>query len=700
MSDSQRFNNALSALRAGKLTLAKTQLKKLISAQPKHVGGLNLLAILFMQLGRYEEAEIYMRRALNENAMSDASHYNYGLILKALKRPTEALEQFTQALKIGPSVAETWNNRGTVFRDLRRYREALADFDQAVSLNANYADAFCNKGNVYADLKQYNDALAAYERALKLKPDLANVWLGRGNIFADLKRYDEAFAAYDKALLMKPDLENAWVSRGNAFTDLKRYDEALAAHDKALSINPDLENAWLGRGNVLADLKRYDEAFVAYDKSLSIKPDLESAWLGRGNVLFDLKQYNEAFAAYDKALSIKPDLANAWLGRGNVFADLKRYDEAFAAYDKALSIKPDLAAIYLSRGAILHILTRNNDALNSLDRAIELDPTEPLTHLFRSLVLLALGDYEEAWEEYEWRKKLARLYTNRPFDKPALSSLEGIEGATVFLYGELGLGDQIHFCRYAKLVADAGAKVVLEAPKSLFHLFKSLDGLSQLIEVGQSVPPFDYHCPLMSLPRAFSTTLEDVPNTVPYLFAEPSKIRAWANRLGAKSKLRIGLVWSGGFRQNQPETWATNQRRNMPLVQLGPLKDLDAEFYSLQKGEPAASELKELLSIGWNGPAIVDWTEELNDFSDTAALIENLDLIISVDTSTAHLAGAMAKPVWLLNRFDIEWRWLPNSPWYPTIKLYRQKEADNWDDVIDNVKTDLISTLNGTKVLR
>src|SRR5262249_37699091 len=477
-------------------------------------------------------------------------------------------------------------------------------------------------------------------------------------------------------------------------SDLKRYDDAFAAYDKALSVKPDLAGAWLGRGNVFYDLKRYDDAFAAYDKALLIKPDLADAWLGRGNVFSDLKRHDDAFAAYDKALSIKPDLAGAWLGRGNVFSDLKRYDDAFAAYDKALSIKPDLAAVYNSRASTLHILMRNNEALNSLDRAIELDPIEAQAHFNRGLVLLTLGDYAEAWEEYEWRKKLPRSHGNRTFPQPALSSLESIEGTTVFLYGEQGLGDHIHFCRYAKLVADKGAKVVLEAPKPLFHSFRSLDGISQLVEVGQSVPPFDYHCSLMSLPRAFRTTLENVPNKVPYLFAEPDKINAWANKLGAKSKLRIGLVWSGGFRPNQPEVWPINQRRNMPLVQFGPLRDLDADFYSLQKGEPAVSELKELLSSGWNGPAIIDWTDELNDFSDTAALIENLDLIISVDTSTAHLAGAMAKPVWLLNRFDIEWRWLPNSPWYPTIKLYRQKEADNWDDVIENVKTDLISTLH------
>src|SRR5262249_49081467 len=284
----------------------------------------------------------------------------------------------------------------------------------------------------------------------------------------------------------------------------------------------------------------------------------------------------------------------------------------------------------------------------------------------------------------------SRPHANRNFIEPLLVSPENVDGATVFIYGEQGLGDCIQFCRYVKLVSDEGAKVILETPSPLFKLFKSLDGITQLVEAGQTVPKFDHHCSLMSLPRAFGTTLQTVPNKVPYLFADPQKVKSWTTKLGSRQRLRIGLVWSGGFRPNQPEVWPVNQRRNIPLAKFTSFRDVQADFYSLQKGEPAVSEFKNLQSSGWNGPNIIDWTDELNDFSDTAAFIKNLDLIISVDTSTAHLAGALAKPVWLLNRFDIDWRWLPNSPWYPNIKLYRQNGIDNWDDIIQNVKNDLI----------
>jgi tetratricopeptide (TPR) repeat protein len=651
-------------------------------------------AVALERTGLLAEAESAYAKVIENNPKYFDGLHLYGLFKFKRRQFSDAVRLIEKAHRVNPSSLNALNSLGVVYAHLKNYEQALDTFNKIIQRDENNIPALSNKAQCLNELGRFQETVDICNKILSLDKVALDAYLARGAALLELNDHERALASYQKIVAFNQRHELGWCGIGNALYRLKRYDESLTAYGKALSIKPDLENAWLGGGNVLFDLKRYDEAFAAYGKALSIKPDLENAWLGRGNVLFDLKRYDEAFAAYDKALSIRPDLAEAWVGRGNVFTDLARYDEAFAAYDKALALKPDLAAVYVGRSNTLYILTRNDEALNSLDRAIELDPIAPQAHYNRSVILLTLGKYAEAWEEYEWRKKLPRPHGNRTFAQPALPSLEAIEGATVFLHSEQGLGDSIHFCRYAKLVSDKGGKVVLEAPNPLFQLFESLDGLSQLIEVGQSVPPFDYHCSLMSLPRAFRTTLENVPNKVPYLFAERNKVKAWANKLGAKSKLRVGLVWSGGFRPNQPEVWAVNQRRNMPLAVFATFKDLDADFYSLQKGEPAVSEFKELLGSGWNGPAIIDWTDELNDFADTAALIQNLDLVISVDTSTAHLAGAMAKPVWLLNRFDTEWRWLPNSPWYPTIKLYRQKAAENWDDVIENVKTDLVSALH------
>jgi len=229
--------------------------------------------------------------------------------------------------------------------------------------------------------------------------------------------------------------------------------------------------------------------------------------------------------------------------------------------------------------------------------------------------------------------------------------------------------------------------------KPLMNLVARCPGVAQIAAEGSSLPPFDYQCPLMSLPLAFKTNLSNVPSDVPYLKSDPEKSRFWKEKLGEKNKLRVGLVWSGGFRPNQPEVWSTNNRRNIPLRKLAALNFSDIEFYSLQKGQPAESELAESIRDNWGGPEIFDFTNLLHDFLDTASLMENLDLVISVDTSTAHLAGALGKPVWILNRFDTDWRWLldrSDSPWYPTVKLYRQEKAGEWDGVVQRVKADLI----------
>jgi predicted O-linked N-acetylglucosamine transferase (SPINDLY family) len=395
------FRRAISAMQADQPDIAERLFKEALRLQPKHVGALNVFSVLLTRLGRYAEAEHYIRVALNENAMSDATFYNYGLILKALQRPAEALDQFSQALTINPSIAETWNNRGTVLNDLKRYREALADFDRAIAVNANYADAFFNKGNALAGLKLYDQALAAYDRALWLRPDLAETWLARGNVLVELKENAKAFEAYDKALSLKPNLAGAWLSRGNLFAEIDRFDAAAANYDKALALGSGLAEAWLGRGNVFIARKQLDIASASYDRALNLKPDLEKAWLGRGNVFAERKQHDDALAAYDKALAIDPTLAEAWLGRGNVLSDLKQDAAAFAAYDKAIMLKPDLVGAWLGRGNRFAADRRYDDALAAYDKALALKSDFAEVWLGRGIVFFALWRYGDALAAFE-----------------------------------------------------------------------------------------------------------------------------------------------------------------------------------------------------------------------------------------------------------------------------------------------------------
>jgi hypothetical protein len=269
---------------------------------------------------------------------------------------------------------------------------------------------------------------------------------------------------------------------------------------------------------------------------------------------------------------------------------------------------------------------------------------------------------------------------------------QSLVGKTILLHAEQGLGDTLQFCRYAPLVAQLGATVILEVQRPLFKLLQNLEGVSQLVAMGDPLPAFDYQCPLLSLPLAFNTGIESIPNQVTYITALPIQEEYWKTKLQAHQKLKVGLVWSGGFRPNHPELWSLNARRNIPLAQIAKINIPGVNFYSLQKGEPAESELLQSGNQYWDSSNFYNFVGELHDFSDTAALIANLDLIISVDTSTAHLAAAMGKPVWLLNRFDAEWRWLldrKDSPWYPTMTLYQQERMGDWGSVIERVRRDL-----------
>jgi protein O-GlcNAc transferase len=355
------FRQALAAFNNGQLAEAENKFRAFLKHEPEHVGALNLLTVVLMSLSRFSEAEAFIARAVLLNATSDVSFYNYGLILKRLKKPRGALEQFTNALRLNANVAETWNNRGTIFNDLKRYDEAVSDFDRAIALKPDYADAVCNKGKALIELERYREARAAFDQALAIKPDLAEAWLGRGNILTELKSHDDAFAEFDRALALNADLEGAWAGRGNAFYGLKRHEEALAAYDRELAAHPGLSAAWLGRGNVFVEWKSYGEAFAAFDRALALDADLAGAWLGRGNAFYGLKRHDEALAAYDKALASKPALAAAWLGRGNVFFALSRYDEAFAAYDQAFLQQPDLIGVEAIR---LHCRMRICDWAN------------------------------------------------------------------------------------------------------------------------------------------------------------------------------------------------------------------------------------------------------------------------------------------------------------------------------------------------
>jgi TPR repeat len=386
-------------------------------------------------------------------------------------------------------------------------------------------------------------------------------------------------------------------------------------------------------------------------------------------------------ASYDRAIEIKPDYADAYSNRGIALKDLKRFEEALASYDRAIEIQPDYAEAYSNRGVALQELKRVEEAVASYDRAIAIQPDYASAYWNKSLALLLVGQFDQGWKLYEWRWKRDTFTTpKRNFPHPLWLGAEDLADKTILLHAEQGLGDTIQFCRYAKLVKERRARVALEVPKALLSLLSGLEGVDVLIEKGQALPAFDYHCPLLSLPLAFKTDLTSIPSPKPYLAASTQKCEEWGQRLGVKRKPRVGLVWSGST------VHKNDHNRSLTLQQLLPYLPVGCEYVSLQK------EVREVDKPVLEGGDIRHYGDELKDYTDTAALCELMDLVISVDTSVVHLAGALGKSTWVLLPYAPDWRWLLDtdaSPWYASIELYRQAEDLSWGPVLERVSKDL-----------
>jgi len=474
-----------------------------------------------------------------------------------------------------------------------------------------------------------------------------------------------------------------------------QFEPAWVAVHEVLNADPRSAAAVQLRGLIYAQLGHLKEAVEDFRLAVALTPNDPVAHNNLGNALRPLGQWEESLAACERALALAPDYVDAQLSHANALLDLARAEEAVAGYDRLLQRTPGDARALANRGLALRGLNRAGEAVESFELAMAAQPGDPQIRALAGQAHLAAGDLKTGFALFEsrWTTPIMAGYLeSRRFGRPLWLGQAPLEGRTLLLHSEQGWGDVFQFCRYAALAAQQGARVLIEVLKPAVRLMHTLTGVSQVIEYGQPLPPFDFHCPVMSLPHAFGATLDTVPADVPYLSADPARIALWNERLGPKTRPRVGLVWSSGVRPDQPELAAANGRRNLPFDKLTGFKGLPVDFVSLQKGEPAESEFAAVDPGAWDGPPIANVAADLHDWADTAALIAALDLVVTVDTAIPHLAGAMGRPVWLMNRFDPCWRWLQtrtDSPWYPTLRLFRQPAVGDWDSVVTEVRAEL-----------
>jgi tetratricopeptide (TPR) repeat protein len=527
------------------------------------------------------------------------------------------------------------------------------------------------------------DAERIYRDILRQTPDDFDALHLSGLIALQTGRTKPCVELIGRAIGVDANVAAAHNNLGYALLILNRHAEAVASFDRAIALQPGFPEAYNNRGIGLSALKRYAEAVASYDKAITLKPDYAEAYSNRGIGLLAIERHAEAVESSDMAVALRPDSAEAHFNRGNGLRELGRFEEAVESFDRAIALKPGHAEAYNNRGNGLVGLNRHAEALASYEKAIALNPDLEGARSNQSVCHLAMGDYERAWVMYEWRWK-AGLALPRPGlpGRPWLGDVP-IDGKTILVVAEQGFGDSLQFCRYVPMLA-ARATVVLVVPRPLRRLLSGLEGVARTVVSDDPLPAADAWIPMMSLPLAFRTTLASIPVSIPYLHADPGRSSAWRQRLAAFSGLKVGLVWAGSPKDDNPKSRPMDRRRSITLQHYAPLAAIPGLcLISLQKGAAAAQT-----RTPPEGMVVHDWTAELDDFADTAALVEALDLVISVDTAVVHLAGGLGKPVWVLNRYDQCWRWLLNrtdSPWYPSARLFQQQSPGDWPRVIDAV---------------
>jgi len=677
------FSKGMSHHQAGRLAEAERLYRQALTLDPRHSDALHLLGVLAAQSGQPALAVERISQAIALSPDTDAYHCNLGLALAGLGRTDEAEAAYGRALKLHPNSPEALNNLGLLLRDAGRLAEAETRFQTLVSLAPNYPEGFNNLGLTLMDMGRMAQSEQAFQQAIALRQAYPEAHYNLGNLYQSSGLIQPAIACYQNCLLAHPHHGQAHNNLGLLLIESGRFAEAAAHLQRAVQLRPNHAPSHSNLGVALDELGRYDDAVASHRQAIALAPHLPSSHNNLGNSLKLMKRLDEAEASYRRALELDPGSADTLNNLGTALQLQGRIDDAVASYRQAIAAQADFAKAHYNLGVALYEQDDPDAAIQSYERALSCKPDYAEARSNMAMLQLGQSRWKEGWSNYEcrWETPDGRK-GYRHFPQPQWRG-EAAVGKSLLIHGEQGFGDSLQFCRYASVAAQQGLKVTLAVQKPLVRLLKCLPGIEAVVDLGGPLPETDLHCPMLSLPLALLQALEidtpDIPTPHPYLAPDQAEAERWKQRLGQAPGVKIGLVWAGNARLHLPNAAAIDRRRSLAPDLLEPLlKVPGCRFFSLQKDGPAAPDhfpLEDLMA-------------EIGDFADTAALISQLDLVISVDTAVAHLAAAIGKPVWLLDRHDPCWRWLRNredSPWYPRLRLFRQSAPGDWPGVIDRI---------------
>jgi len=603
-----------------------------------------LRAIELFQSGQLADC-LAVLQGLKPNDLDPAQCSIAGLIFLSAERDEEALKWLDGAARLPSPPPGTQARRALALQRLKRSQEALAAYEQAIARQDLDATGFYQRGNLLRDLNRRDEAIASYDAALRLNPAFPEALHAGGVMLQENGDYKIAGEFFSEAVRLKPDFAQAWFALANVMQALKQHDEAIKTYDIALSYAPGYADILTNKAAALYDIGGYEEAIASCDEALKTQPGQPQTLLNRANALLKLQQPERTLEDCAAALKFLPDYFLALNTQGIALRDLGRFEEAIAAYSASAEQAPDFAHARVNRGE----------------------------------VLLLTGNFAEGWEDYEYR-----WINGQPLKRELNLPLAEWEGETkagdrILVFDEQGLGDVLQYCRYLPLLAERGAVVTFLVRKKLHRLLATLAGNIRLIDLLDD-SAYDYQVSMSSLPRLFKTRFENVPNGVPYLHADGDRVAAWRAQLG--DGFKAGLCWHGN------QDFRADRSRSIPLIDYEPLACVkDVRLISLQVGEGALQI--DALPNGFRLETLgADFDTGPDAFLDAAAVIAQLDLVITCDTSVAHLAGALGKPVWLLVKDIPDWRWFldrDDSPWYPSMRIFRRRKGEDWRDLMQRV---------------
>jgi tetratricopeptide (TPR) repeat protein len=725
-----RNNLGLVRLHQGRLHEAMGDFQQALRLQPNNADAHANLGVVENKLGRVDEAIASFQRALQlkPDLVSVREHLNRALQHQAGMNPSrgrpaaaqhqapaaqahyqsamayiqqgqlaQAVGAFRQALQLHPDYFDAHHNLATVYFLQGQYETAVDAYQQALRLKPDHAGAHYNLGLALQQMDRNEEALAHYRQAVALDPGHLDARNNLGNMLKNQGRMEEAIACYQEVLRQKPDFAEVHANLGIALGAQHNWDEAIARYRHAINLKPGYPDAHNSLGIALMELERLDEAEASCRQALRLNPNFAEAHNSLGNVLERRGKAEDAVSCFREAIRLKPSLAEALNNMGNSLKRLGRFDEAVGCYQQAVRIKPDYAEAYSNMGNVRVQQSLFDEAQTCYDQALRLDAGHVETHFNQSLLWLLLGKWEDGWREYEWRWQ-TKSFPRYGFSQPRWDGSPAPPGGrTLLLLAEQGLGDALQFVRYVPLVKKRGGRVVLQCHPPLMRLLANMPGIDQLVAAGSPLPAFDTYAPLLTLPAIFGTTTASALAADPYFQADAALLEHWRGEFKALASsaarpFRVGIAWQGN------PIFRVDQQRSIPLARFARLADIEGvQLISLQKG-PGTEQLpafaKSVLDLGKR------LDETSGPFVDTAAVMKNLDLVISSDTAVPHLAGALGVPVWVALPWVPDWRWLlrrEDCPWYPTMRLFRQTRYGNWDDVFDHLAGELRKTTSPRK---